>query len=327
MHAQGQGYVMRAIQQAVRQTGPPRAASSFARNYFRSFHQTTAARGPIALHPELPCFDLLRKEGVWVVPADPSRKNDISGLSPLQVCVLNLMPLKEPTELQLCRMMGRSNAAVEVTWCVPDNYSGKNSTPGYLDKFYKRFSQIKGERFDGFLVTGAPIEHLPFEQVQYWPELQEFFDFVRAQDAGLLSLCWGAMASIYHFHGIPKHTTPRKEFGVFKHQVLLEAHTLTQALPQDVGIPTSRHTTWKLADVEAAVKKAPQLQLILNSSIVGPCLIWDDELGHAHMINHFEYDADTLDSEYRRDKLKGTPTGEPIHVPHEYYPREFQPKP
>ena len=283
--------------------------------------------GPIALHPEMPCFDLLKKEGVWVVPADPSRKSDASGLAPLRVCIMNLMPLKEGTELQLCRMMGRSNAAVEVTWCIPDNYSGKNSTPGYLDKFYKRFSQIKGERFDGFLVTGAPIEHLPFEQVQYWPELQEFFNFVRAQDAGLLSLCWGAMASIYHFHGIPKHTTPRKEFGVFKHQVLLEAHTLTQALPQDVGIPTSRHTTWKLADVEAAVKKAPQLQLILNSSIVGPCLIWDDELGHAHMINHFEYDADTLDSEYRRDKLKGTPTGEPIHVPHEYYPREFQPKP
>jgi len=109
---------------------------------------------------------------------------------------------------------------------------------------------------------------------------------------------------------------------VFQHQVVDASHPLAQALPHAVGIPASRHTTWKLADFEVAVKKSPQLQLVLNSSLVGPCLIWDDQLGHAHMINHFEYDADTLDGEYRRDKLKGTPTGEPIHVPHEYYPED-----
>ena len=318
--------VFRALAQHVdKRTGPACAAFGVARSSFRSFHRTPTTRGPIALHPELPCFDVLKKEGVWVVPAGAVRKDNTSTLAPVRVCVLNLMPLKESTELQLCRMLGRSAAAVEVTWCVPDNYSGKNSAPGYLDKFYKRFSQIKGDRFDGFIVTGAPIEHLPFEQVKYWAELQEFFEFIRAQDAGMLSLCWGAMASIYHFHGIPKHITGRKEFGVFQHQVVDASHPLAQALPHAVGIPASRHTTWKLADFEVAVKKSPQLQLVLNSSLVGPCLIWDDQLGHAHMINHFEYDADTLDGEYRRDKLKGTPTGEPIHVPHEYYPGAFRP--
>ena len=106
--------------------------------------------------------------------------------TPLRVCILNLMPLKEATELQLSRMLARSPVHIEVTWCVPDNYSGKNSAPGYLDAFYRRFSQIKEVKFDGFIVTGAPVEHLPFEDVRYWPELQEFFEFVRSQDAGLL---------------------------------------------------------------------------------------------------------------------------------------------
>jgi len=288
----------------------------------RAFGRTPAARGPLALHPELPCFELLKQEGVWVEADRPARSTTASPGGAVHVCILNLMPLKEDTELQLCRMLGRASSPIKVTWCVPDNYVGKNSAPGYLDKFYKRFSQIKGERFDGFIVTGAPIEHLPFEKVGYWTELQEFFDFIRAQDAGMLSLCWGAMASIYHFHGIQKHVTSRKEFGVFPHEVREPAHPLALALPSTVGIPVSRHTTWKREEVETAMRKAPQLQLVLNSELVGPGLIWDAELGHAHMINHFEYDAGTLAGEYMRDKKKGTPTGEPIHVPHQYFPND-----
>jgi homoserine O-succinyltransferase len=259
-------------------------------HFVRSFVRTPAAAGPIRLHPELPCVKQLKQEGVWVEPTETDKEARTRPEMPVRVCILNLMPLKESTELQLSRMLGRSASHVEITWCVPDNYSGKNSAPGYLDKFYKRFSQIKkdGDVFDGFVVTGAPIEHLPFEEVRYWPEMQEFFEFIRAQDAGMLSLCWGAMASIYHFHGIPKHVTSRKEFGVFQHQVLKPTNVLSLALPGEVGIPVSRHTTWKQEDFEAAARKAPQLELLLSSDLVGPGLIWDSALGHAHMINHFE---------------------------------------
>ena len=158
-------------------------------SWHRSFCSTRGAMGPLVLHKDLPCYEQLRQEGLWVEPAASTGSKggtSIGLVAPLRVCILNLMPLKEATELQLSRMLARSPVHIEVTWCVPDNYSGKNSAPGYLDTFYRRFSQIKQVKFDGFIVTGAPVEHLPFEDVRYWPELQEFFEFVRAQDAGLL---------------------------------------------------------------------------------------------------------------------------------------------
>jgi homoserine O-succinyltransferase len=213
-------------------------------------------------------------------------------------------------------MLGRTNALCDVTFVVPDNYGGKNSAPGYLDNFYKRFSEIKGQQFDGVIVTGAPIEHLPFEEVKYWGELQAFLDSVKEMDAGMLSLCWGAMATLWHFHQVPKHMTDRKQFGVFAHRISDAAHALVQAIPDGVGIPVSRHTTWRAADV---AKAGGGLAVLLDQSETGPGLVWDAALGHAHMINHFEYDRLTLDSEYRRDVAKGTPTGDAIHVPPNYY--------
>jgi len=254
----------------------------------RYFMPSPAAAGPIRLNSDMPCYKALKEEGVWVEKTHDSHDSHSRFGAPVRVCILNLMPLKEDTELQLSRLLGRTSAPVEITWCVPNNYDGKNSAPGYIDTFYRRFSEIKNKTFDGFIVTGAPIEHLEFEQVKYWPELQEFFEFIRKQDAGLLALCWGAMASIYHFHDVRKHATSRKEFGVFPHVVCDPTHTLAQALPGTVGIPVSRHTTWNLEEVEAACRKAPHLQLLLKSDLVGPGLLYDSALGHAHMINHFE---------------------------------------
>jgi len=236
----------------------------------------------------------------------------------LRIGIVNLMPLKEPTELQLLRMLGRSAIMAEVTFIVPDQYIGKNCKPGYLDAHYKRFSEVRDEKFDGYILTGAPIEHLPFEKVGYWNELQEFFELVEKQEAGLLSLCWGAMASLYHFHQIPKHDVHPKLFGVFKHVVTRPTSIMMLGLPAATGVPVSRHTTWKFEDFEG--KKG--CEVLLVSPDTGPACVWDHDKCHVHMINHFEYDVDTLAGEYERDLAKGTPTGDPIHIPWNYYPND-----
>lgn len=280
------------------------------------FHVDSRKLSPVMIDSDLPAWKELKKEEVWVeeLPKSGGALPPVSIQPRLKIGILNLMPLKEPTELQLSRMLGRSNAFVEITWLCPDDYSGKNSAPGHLDKYYKRFSQVKGETFDGFIVTGAPIEHLPFDQVKYWGELEAFFDRIRDMDAGMLSLCWGAMASLYHFHKIPKHLTMNKQFGVYEHAVT--PHPLLQAVPDQVGIPVSRHTTWKYEDFEGK----DDIEILLASPETGPGLVWDHKLRHAHMINHFEYDLDTLGGEYWRDVKAGTPTGEKIHVPYNYFP-------
>ena len=153
-------------------------------------------------------------------------------------------------------------------------------------------------------------------QVSYWNELEEFFDRIRDMDAGMLSLCWGAMASLWHFHRIPKHLTMNKQFGVYQHAVSENNHPLVHAIHEDVGIPVSRHTTWKEEDFEGNT----EIQILLRNKETGPALVWDPKLRHAHMINHFEYDLDSLASEYWRDVKQGTPTGEKIHVPYNYFP-------
>jgi len=271
---------------------------------------------PVTIHPESDAFKILNNEGVWIIPSsDPSAR-----LKPhLKIGLMNLMPVKPPTETQIYRMMGRAPVHVDLTLFVPDSYAAKNTSPEYLSKFYKRWSEVKSEKFDGFIMTGAPIETLPFEEVAYWNELKSFFERVRETDASLLSLCWGAMASLYYFHQVPKYITPRKQFGVYSHANLEPTNILMQGLGGDVGVPVSRHTRWDRADIEPL---RDRLQLVLDSRETGPCLVWDGKLGHAHMINHLEYDADTLHGEYVRDRAKGTPTGEPIHVPHGYYPSD-----
>jgi homoserine O-succinyltransferase len=154
--------------------------------------------------------------------------------------------------------------------------------------------------------------------VQYWEELVSFFERIKEMDAGMLSLCWGAMASLWHFHRIPKHLTVHKQFGVIQHFAEDPSHPLLHGIPREVGIPVSRHTTWKEADFEGK----QGIQILLNSQATGPALVWDAKLRHAHMINHFEYDQDTLAGEYWRDVKQGTPTGEPIHLPLHYFPQD-----
>jgi homoserine O-succinyltransferase len=237
------------------------------------------------------------------------------------VAVFNLMPLKEDTEIQLGRMLSCSDHKVEVTFVVPDGTKNKNAPPGHIASFYKRFSELKHERFDGVLVTGAPVEHLPFTAVAYWDELKEIFEWIRATKASMFSICWGAMASIYHFHGVPKHVTAAKQFGVVPHKVEQSAcpFSFAQGLPDGVGIPKSTHASWQMEDMRAL---PTGVEVLAHSADCGPCVVWDGNLGHLHMLGHFEYAVNTLDGEYRRDLKKGTPTGDPIAPPMHYYPED-----
>jgi len=272
---------------------------------------------PARFHKELPAFQILKDQGVWVEPAQPNPPA-MPGMARIRVGIVNLMPLKEPTEIQLLRMIARSAVMVDVDFIVPDNYAGKNTPPGYLDKFYKRFSQVRDETYDGIILTGAPIEHLEFAEVGYWGELAAFFDRIKAKEEGLLSLCWGAMATLWHFHGVQKYIVQSKIFGLYKHDNMNPKASMMQGLPLHINVPVSRHTTWK--DEDFVGKKGAEV--LLHSDESGPSCVWDEKLCHVHMINHFEYDADTLHGEYLRDLTKGTPTGEPIHVPRNYYPND-----
>jgi len=246
----------------------------------------------------------------------------------LKLLCVNLMPLKEDTERQMARMFGQSPFTVEMTFALPDKAAAKNTDPKHLAKFYSRFSQIRNNRYDGVIVTGAPVETLPFEEINYWGELQEIFDWIRAMEAGMYSICWGAMASLYHFHGIPKHVTEKKQFGAYPHKVLADCE-MTRGLTEDhrdgAVIPVSRHTEWKMADMSklpAGVDVVVTANGAKNPVDTGPCLIWDPKRNFCHMMNHFEYEVDTLDGEYRRDVKNGTPDGSPIPVPYAYYPND-----
>lgn len=281
----------------------------------RAIHGGTPALGPICFPQGLPAAEELKRE----IPHDVVARAPAGAL---RIAVFNIMPKKEETERQIGRLLSSSDHAVEVTLVVPDGSRNKNTRPEHIAQFYKKFSQIKSQSFDGVVVTGAPVEHLPLEDVKYINELYEIFDWVRDTKAAMYSICWGAMASLYHFHGVPKHLTDNKLFGVFPHE--RKSCPLTASLQGEAGMPVSRHATWHIEDMA----KLPEgVEVVLNSPESGPCVIWDSNLGHAHVMNHWEYEADTLEGEYQRDLAKGTPTGEPIHVPGNYYPGDDPSKP
>jgi len=263
---------------------------------------------PIALPAGLPAARELEAEGIAVVP--PGQPGA------LKVLVFNLMPLKESTERQLARMFGQSAFTVEMTFAIPDGAAAKNTDPAHLAKFYSKFSQIRDHRYDGVVVTGAPVEHLPFEEVKYWPELEAIFNWIGDSGVSMYSICWGSMASLKHFHGIPKHLTEKKLFGSFPHEVLQQCE-MTRGLHGDVTIPVSRHAEWKMQDMD---KLPAGVDVVVACDQTGPCVIWDPARNYCHMMNHFEYELDSLDGEYRRDLKKGTPTGEPIPIPFGYFP-------
>jgi homoserine O-succinyltransferase/O-acetyltransferase len=264
---------------------------------------------PITLPETLPAFDVLRSEGVMVMSPDRAAHQDIR---PLRIGLLNLMPKKIQTENQFARLIGATPLQIDLQLIRMSSHETKNTAAEHMATFYRPFQDVKTQKFDGLIITGAPIEHLAFEDVTYWDELCEVMDWTQTNVQSTFGVCWGGMAMINHFHGVKKHMLDHKAFGCFRHQNLAPTSPYLRGFSDDFVIPVSRWTEMKQAEIDAA----PGLKTLLGSDEVGPCLVEDAGHRALYIFNHFEYDSDTLKQEYDRDVASGTP----INVPLNYYP-------
>jgi homoserine O-succinyltransferase len=271
---------------------------------------------PITLPETLPAYDVLRSEGVMVMSPERAARQDIR---PLRIGLLNLMPKKIQTENQFARLIGATPLQIDLQLIRMSEHTTKNTAAEHMATFYRPFQAVKAEKFDGLIITGAPIEHLPFEEVTYWDELCEVMDWTQKNVQSTFGVCWGGMAMINHFHGVKKHMLPAKAFGCFRHQNLAPTSPFLRGFSDDFVIPVSRWTEMKQAEIDAA----PGLKTLLGSDEVGPCLVEDTGHRALYIFNHFEYDSDTLKQEYDRDVAGGTP----INVPMNYYPEDNPARP
>jgi len=231
---------------------------------------------------------------------------------PLRVLLLNLMPDKATTERQIARLLAGTPHPVELTLAIPDGYRPKTADPAHIWAFYKPWSRVRGEDFDGLIVTGAPVETLPFEQVTYWSDLTEIFDWARDRVHRSFYICWAAQAALRHFHGVPKRRLAAKLSGVYHHRVHDRSHPLLRGFGDGFATPVSRHTEVREEDLP----RAAGLEVLATSEEAGLCAVEDRAARALYMFNHLEYEADTLAREYRRDLKSGAPVAPPRH----YFP-------
>ena len=266
---------------------------------------------PITLPEDLPAFDILRSEGVSVMSPGRAAMQDIR---PLRIGLLNLMPKKIQTENQFARLIGATPLQIDFQLIRMSDHESKNTAADHMASFYRSFAEVEasGERFDGLIVTGAPIEHLAFDQVTYWDEISRLFDWTQSHVHSTFGVCWGGMAMAWHFHGLPKHMLPAKAFGCFRHHNLAPASPYLRGFSDDLLIPVSRWTEVRQGDIDAR----PGLTTLLASPEVGPCLVEDAGHRALYIFNHLEYDSDTLKQEYDRDAEAGGAIGVPVN----YYP-------
>ncbi|QDC01148.1 homoserine O-succinyltransferase [Mesorhizobium sp. 8] len=271
---------------------------------------------PIKIPDQLPAREVLAREGVSIMDEKTARRQDIR---PLQIGLLNLMPNKIRTETQFARLMGATPLQVELTLVRVGNHKAKNTSEEHLIAFYQTWEEVRDRKFDGFIVTGAPIELLAFEEVNYWNELTRILDWTGTNVHSSFFICWGAMAAAWHFHEVPKYTLDKKAFGVFRHRNNAPASPYLAGFSDDFAIPVSRWTEVRSADI----KPDTGLELLMESDRTGPCLLSEKAGNRLYMFNHIEYDSTSLKEEYDRDVAAGTA----IEVPHEYYPGNDPSKP
>ena len=264
---------------------------------------------PIKIADGLSAKAKLQEEGIYTIDQDRAMHQDIR---PLRIAILNLMPLKKPTELQLLRLLGYTPLQVEVDFCHTVTHEATHTDASYLEQNYCTFDDIKNNYYDGLIVTGAPVETLPFNYVDYWSELKAYFEWAKTHVFSTLSLCWGAQAGLYYYYGIHKHTLPKKFFGIYEYQLTVRNHPLLRGFDDRYFIPQSRHTTID----DAAVDRNPALQVLSRSTDHGINIIGTPDYRRFFILGHFEYDRRTLEGEYLRDKNKGLPIDLPAH----YYP-------
>ncbi|MEJ6721435.1 homoserine O-succinyltransferase [Ilumatobacter sp.] len=266
---------------------------------------------PIKIPDSLPARALLEQEGVMVMTESTAVRQDIR---PLRIGLLNLMPDKIATETQIARLIASTPLQVELTLIRVGTHASKNTPEDHLISFYRTWHEVKDQNFDGFIITGAPIETLSFDDVTYWSELTEILDWTTTNVHSTFSICWGAMAALWHFHDVPKHILQDKACGVYRHRNLQPTSPYLMGFSDDFSVSVSRWTEVRRADVE----EVPGLEILMESDETGVCLISEMEGSRLYMFNHIEYDSTTLAKEYFRD-IAG---GKPIPVPHNYFPND-----
>ena len=250
---------------------------------------------PIKIPENLPAYKALKEEGVMVLSEAAATRQDIR---PLQIGLLNLMPTKIQTETQFARLIGATPLQIELTLIRMSEHHSKNTSPVHMEKFYQPVSKILSKKFDGLIITGAPIEHLPFKDVTYWTELCKVFEWTQTNVYATFGVCWGGMAMINYFHDIKKHLLDKKKFGCFWQQNLEKNSPFLRGFSDECLIPISRWTEVKQDEIDRNI----HLKTLLGSPDTGPCLVEDYKHRAIYIFNHFEYDSDTLKQEYERDK-------------------------
>ena len=260
---------------------------------------------PIKLPSNLPAFQILSREGVMVMDEELASHQDIR---PLKIGLLNLMPKKIQTENQFARLIGATPLQIDFRLIRMSGHKTRNTAAEHMAEFYRPFQEVRDEKFDGLIITGAPIEHLPFEEVSYWDELKEVMDWTQSNVHSTFGICWGGMAMISHFHGVEKHLLKAKTFGCFRQANMDPASPYLRGFSDDCYIPISRWTEMREDEIRAA-----GLKTLLGSTETGPCLVSDEAHRALYIFNHFEYDSGTLKEEYERDIANGTPIELPVN--------------
>lgn len=264
---------------------------------------------PIRIDNELPAKQKLEIENIFVMS---NLRADTQDIRPLKIIILNLMPTKLETETQLLRLLSNSPLQLDIEFLQVATHKAKNVSKSHMDKFYKTFDEVNENKYDGMIITGAPVEQMEFEEVDYWDELCKIMDWSKTNVYSTFHICWGAQAALYYHYGIKKYKTPKKIFGIFPHTCLDDTHPLMRGLDDVYYVPHSRHTEIKISDI-AQVK---DLQIISYSEEAGVHIVSDMECRNFFVTGHSEYDRDTLAKEYFRDLSKGLD----IDMPENYFP-------
>lgn len=264
---------------------------------------------PIRIDDDLPVKKILEDENIFVMG---TRRAVGQEIRPLNILILNLMPLKEETELQLMRSLSNTPLQVNITLLRTMTYQSKNVTKGHLDRFYEDFSSVRNKKWDGFIITGAPVEKYEFEDVDYWDELREIMDWSENNVTSTMHICWGAQAGLYYRYGVRKYDLPKKLSGIYEHHTFHRKTPLVRGFDDSFFVPHSRYTGVSKEDIV----NNPHLEIVAGSEVAGPYLIIGDGGKNIFVTGHPEYDVLTLDKEYKRDKKKGLNPDIPVN----YYP-------
>jgi len=266
---------------------------------------------PIRIPDQLPARDILVREGVMVMDDTTALRQDIR---PMQIGLLNLMPNKIKTELQFARLLGTTPLQVELSLIRIGNHVPKNTAEDHLLNFYRPWEDVRHRKFDGFIITGTPVETIAYEEVTYWSEMQRIFDWTTTHVHATMNVCWGAMAALHHFHGVPKHVLSEKAFGVYRQKIRNTASPYMIGFSDAFATPISRWAEIRTADVEAC----PDLTVLAHSEEKGLCIAETAAARRLYVLDHLEYDSTSLGDEYARDVAANTP----IKLPHDYFPND-----